>query len=87
MLSGTCNHEVAFLVIFELRHLLAHVCYINFLLSMSLSKIYKLEEGVLVTVTGLRDVYNKGLFFVSYLSNYVYSYLKRTIGLRLVSVF
>ena len=67
--------------------------YINFLLSMSLSKINKLisaitiRRGVLVTVTGLRDVYNKGLFFVSYLSNYVYCYLKRTIGLRLVSVF
>ena len=45
------------------------------------------EEGVFVTVTGLRDVYNKGLFFVSYLSNYVYRYLKRTIGPRLVSVF
>ena len=39
---------------------------------------------VLVTVTGLRDVYNKGLFFVSYLSNYVHCYLMRTIGLRLV---
>ena len=40
-----------------------------------------------VTVTALRDAYNKGLFFVSYLSNYVYCYLKRTIGLRLFSVF
>ena len=38
-------------------------------------------------MTGLRDVYKKGLFFVSHLSNYVYCYLKRTIGLRLVSVF
>ena len=36
MFSGTCNHKVAF------RHLLAHVLYINFLVSMSLSKINKL---------------------------------------------
>ena len=42
MVSGTCNHEVAFC------HLQAHVCYINFLLSMSLSKINKLMSVVAI---------------------------------------
>ena len=33
---------------FWLRHLLAHVCYINFLLSMPLSKINKLMSVVTI---------------------------------------
>ena len=37
-------------------------------------------ESVSVTVTGIRDAYNKGLFSLFYLSNYVYCYFTRTIG-------